>query len=896
MALPADTSAADAKAAADKKAAEDKAAKNKADRDKIAKDKTTYIANVFGNYTSEYDSKIGSSGGMGTVKDLTFSAKVKSEITTLQNAGFLKKGKGLSLDKLTGLEDLLGNGIGALQNVSFGALFSSMKDMDLKTDNIFRDAGLAGVLDTLTVLKNIAGNLLDKFGKMFLSQIYIPDEVYALTLSGLDAAGADLEANDFYIRKLIIRRDITAALKMLNQLWGIVYTGLPEDEYTTDALISSRNGCHGNIIYILGDINNSYKGLKTVAESHSVATPADIAAKEVLMEVVERIFQLMVNCTKNIIVSGYGGFTADKVKNLLTDLGIKPVYFGQSDKKYSSRFAINTTDIDLMAPFYKPAKGGMFDTIKGVMENRSSKYRREHGGKNVNNFDFSKTYIAPRNINIKRIYMTLVDEGAFGKDGIMYNPELAARLGHEIMNTFLEVVDESLTNLIPKEFFDTKMKLWMSAYDYTKFIEDWLKNPSKIQYLKLPDTTVIKAPAQLPSPSETGPVTKPAISIKSNVVSTLVVSDIKDKQTTNLSDSYEKYKDILLTIFNNMDILKLLADLITDNDPLDGSPIEKLLFEKWKLDGGNSSLFMTLNCDMVFTQFIKLIKNGGSSPVLIPNLSLNDLRNNDIGKLIEMVITDLGASYIQKNNSDFEIMRIRFMIEKMVITIKDILSGKMLISEIGTYNDWVLGVKIKIDSGETPTSTTITNNTLVLINIINNNIFNGSTTLLNGKTLDKVMVESNNIVNSGKTVISKMDETLNIIDIKMSEYYKLILTGDMTIPQIPDFKTILSDAKKVVKDKRDLSDILKKLKDLGVNTNGMESDLSSIEDVQNTLNNNDITHFEFDINNPPDYIIQSLWEEYHSNEKCVNVYYKWVGDYKIPFVIGHEDPIMTNGW
>lgn len=765
-------------------------------------DKTTTIASpAFDNYKTDYNKSVGSKGGAGVSNDKKFTEKVKKEVDSLQQAGFLKKGKkGLVFDR-AGLEGALSAiSSGNLKNLTFGKLMGKLNDIELTKGNLFRNIGLGSLINTMGVLENLASTVLDKFGAALLSQLYIPDVVFLGSLIAFDKAGADMEANDNYIRKLVLKRDICCALKWWNETWGIKYTGLIQDVYTTDANIAARCGCHENVAYILGEFYKSYESLTLTAKNEK-----DPNVKKIIEDNANRIHISIIYCVKLIIVYGYGSFKANDLRNLLNNLKIKPSVFGYSDKTYGCKFAINDGDIEIMAPIYRPFNNGAISQLASLTENRSSKFRRSHGGNtNMGNgkWDFRKSFINPRNNNVKRLYLTLVDEGAFGKDGILYNPKLAERLRLSIMTTLNEALDEGLAGLIPDAFFNIREKVWDSAYIYTKSIEDFLKNPPKMKYIILQDKEVIKSPNAIPSADKNITIIdeknklhgldNTKIKTKTTV---MILIDIVGKNLINLPTDINVYINIMASTFSHIDITIHLENVLKEIE--DGTitissvePIEKLIFEDYLKHGGEVKDF------------------GDTKTVSQKDLATIALLNNNI------------------YNSN-------------------------------RYN-------------------TDPNNTDPTVDILN------IRDLTTGKTLSEIMSEADYMVKSGQNIIDEMELALLEVYKRLQEMYKLLMDGSMLISDVETLKVLMKEAFELIRSKTDLSDIIELLRSMGVDVSGIDPLMLDIKRNHDFLTNSDPEFFDFDIDNPPVKVIDSMLKEQYGNN-CINLQYHWVGSYRIPY-------------
>jgi len=405
----------------------------------------------------------------------------------------------------------------------------------------------------LDVFDGLVNAIFDELAKF----IFIPDAVYTAMLIGFDIAGADLEMKNNYIRKLILKRDITMALQWWNKEWEIHYTGLPDDIYTSDTKCA-RDGAFENVMYICGEYQkqlekleaiNSKLRTETTNEEKNNVSNAKMTEKQLEKHIesklrynseytsnlgaINTIRNRILKTIKDTIVYSYTNFSTNDLKKMIQKFNIDPSIFGTTNKQYGTRYTITATDLDMMVPLYIPpedsASAILSDKIGGVMgsldNSRSSRWRRmqKKQGKAANFIKDIKDgakdalkMINPRNKNIKRLYLVLteaagptpsVSSDIMGKGlsktppppvSPMYNEEFAKRLKYPIATVVAKVLDNALGS-VAKLLPDLDLKLSMeeiynSAYDYTKKIEDWLYDPANTPNFNLLDLTVIKAP------------------------------------------------------------------------------------------------------------------------------------------------------------------------------------------------------------------------------------------------------------------------------------------------------------------------------------------------------------------------------------------------------------------
>ena len=861
------------------------------------KDKSSEIAVVFDQYKGDYSKKTGSKGGVGVSDDKKFSSKIQAQIKNNQKGGFLKQGiSGLPTLSKDGLLAAIVGEIGDLQDMTFGSLLKDLKSLEPKTGNLFRDLGLGGLITALDGLNNLTGGLLGKLLGALLSQVYIPDIVYLAQLMAFDAAGADLEYNNNYIRKLILTRDLKVCLKWWNETWGIKYSGLAQDLYSSDANVASKNGAYENLGYILDQYYSSYNELTLKATNTK-----DPDEQKLYTQSANHVYEAIVRNIKYIIIYGWGNFKASDLNDLISKYKISPSFYGQSDTKYSGRYNIDISDINVIAPFYRPAKGGLINTVAQIFEDRSSKYRRDHAKTDKNPFDFTKTFINPRNINIKRLYFGLTDKNAHG-DKVLYNPQLAERLTHPIMTTIGEVIDESLKNLIPSAFFDTKLKLWNSAYDYTIAIESWLKNPPKMQFISLVDTDVVTMPSAVPvaGNANKGTNTKNGMTEKTTKTtgSKLAGKDLKDRTDQNgLQTDFEDYIKMLVDRFLNLDLEKHIQNildrilagtlLVTSADM-----IENLILEDFKRLGGDILEYKSMNARQIYSKIIDNIRDG--------TYTKSFLTLNTIGAIQTQVMNELitAGTYVGVSNNSADINILKLMMLEMQDKIADIIGGATRHEDVITIEQLIRDCTLANSNGQIGTIGSMTYTTQVVLINFNNILYNinsdtpiSAADLLGGKSLQDLISEANAMITSGQKIIDKYEQVMLLVYDKLVSIYPFLMDGTLSFANLQTLKELMIEAQDLINAKTDLTSVYNLLKNSGVDVSGVDPKMLDLKDAIDFLQNTDPSFFEFDIHNPPKKVVDSIYKEYANSGNWVNIQYHWVGDQRVPFVFPNIDPV-----
>ena len=438
-----------------------------------------------------------------------------------------------------------------------------------------------------------------------------------------------------------------------------------------------------------------------------------------------------------------------------------------------------------------------------------------------------------------------------------------------------------------KEFFNGMDKVWNSAYDYTVKIESFLKNPPKMQYIIFEDSEVIKTPADIPLLTTT---TQTGIKVNTNGLTDkqttttgtkLVIKDVKSNDLINLPTSLEDYIKQLVSTYVNLDIKDYLSKVIDDikNGVITvglNDSIEALIMEKFKALGGDVFEYVKMNMIQVYDDIVAKIKSG--------YFTVDFLSANNIEQIQRLVVNQLTAdgTYVQlKNNSD-DINMLKLMMLEMQKKINGIVDGSIQINNLNLQT-MIDNSIAKHQAGESGDTGKISQLDLATITNLNNLFYNsGLATLsydliMNGQTFQDLFNNAQSELSDGLKIIDNSEKALLIVNEKLNEIYSQLMDGSIDLktefPSMDDFLTL---ARQVVLNSMDISDIINALKAMGIDVSGIDPYLADLKKT-NDLLQGDPGQFEFDINNPPTKVKNSLYNEYYGNN-CINLNYKWIDD------------------
>jgi broad specificity phosphatase PhoE len=468
-----------------------------------------------------------------TMADSTFGVKVSPDKALAKAI----KSNALLTDIKSGKLDALG----AKLNDQISSFAGKGMDMLIKAGG-----------ETWAFLQQAAGTfingLLDKILGALLSHVYIPEMIFLPAIMALYLVKSNPTYKNDYLRKVAMKRDLAMTLKWLDGVTGKTYSNI-NGRGTGTAVTAGRSGCCKIARYIMDELYAEYKEVLRIRVFPTVEDPIGFPLSKSEADAIDKIAanwnKNKHSITKSIIVGSYSNFVLSApgtvltyltvlvgIKEIISDYDIHPSAFGSNDKEFGKSFMISKSDINVIAPFYKPKKTIQKTTAKidpktkqtvykidgdpvskpqydaAVAQNKGSgSLLKEIGSINttlVNNIDTPK-FIAPKNFNIKKIYVYLADKSKFG-DYYMYNKPLYERLKYLIYDTAISTMDSALSGLFNTGFgamFMSGLNTLESAiYEYVRSVERYLYDPAKVQYISVNDLVKLPEPDE-PPPTET---------------------------------------------------------------------------------------------------------------------------------------------------------------------------------------------------------------------------------------------------------------------------------------------------------------------------------------------------------------------------------------------------------
>ena len=196
----------------------------------------------------------------------------KNTVEASDKGGFLSKLKSFGTDALGGVDSFMGKDIikankllKSFKGFNLSSIFSNLggffENLAVSSLQILKDMGMDAVRQLQNASINFVSNLAEDLYNNIRSMMYIPDNVFALTLKGLYLAGADLAYNKHYIRSSALQRDWASSLKFIDEQYGIDYNVRDYKDLEKDLYSCAQNSCVNNLYYIFRQI---YKQLNTI--------------------------------------------------------------------------------------------------------------------------------------------------------------------------------------------------------------------------------------------------------------------------------------------------------------------------------------------------------------------------------------------------------------------------------------------------------------------------------------------------------------------------------------------------------------------------------------------------------------------------------------------------------
>ena len=295
-----------------------------------------------------------------------------------------------------------------------------------------------------------------------ISKIYVPEDVFLVTVKGLYKIGADQNYGNTLLT-LCLEHDLPKTLEWLDDVNDSTYS-IQDANLNSRAIQAAENGSFNVAKYIMKEMGKAYNE----AKNQPAFTEKEVKS---LKEIKIKYEEWFVEVFKSVFVHSYGNFTVTEMDRFFRLGGgcpeIKPSNIGTSDKDFFAKFALTAADVDEIAPIV---------TV---------------------NYDYGwgsipKQYIMPRNREIKKLYVYAVN-------GFSNSP-LESKLLHDRLTLPLYDINIAALNKMSDTFAGSGVGRWLknarnerdkAIHTLCGKVEDLLFDPSKQALLAYYDKTTI---------------------------------------------------------------------------------------------------------------------------------------------------------------------------------------------------------------------------------------------------------------------------------------------------------------------------------------------------------------------------------------------------------------------
>ena len=385
----------------------------------------------------------------------------------------------------------------------------------------FKDA----LMDLKDQLIELGKDKLKNLIETSIDSIVLPDEIFLAGLSGTYyVGGADLNANNGYIRRVCIDHDYPKSLEWCNGEFGYVYNYKIDRSLCVNDMNSAiTKGCHKVAFMIIEKIyKDEYlmyrKDLKSKRISYETSKDPNLLDEITTIEGdVKNIEYFIVESFKDMIVYSYSTLLPpilsgyiNKIVDPDTNRPIfLPKYLGETDDVYDGKFFITESDLDTMVPF---VHSELFESVEDLIDSRKVTFKnkiRKAIRKSLNddlanviadnlteativqfephnesshkklrdNYKTDPQEITFRNSMIKLIYVYLSNSDIWGND-VMVHCGFYGRLMYTPRSVLTEtagIIGNSQLGSILKDMVN---KGEMSGIEYVQSVYDILFNPA----------------------------------------------------------------------------------------------------------------------------------------------------------------------------------------------------------------------------------------------------------------------------------------------------------------------------------------------------------------------------------------------------------------------------------
>lgn len=375
--------------------------------------------------------------------------------------GFIKQLKGAFSDvtgQLTGLYDKL---------KSSTYLSDWLSKLGLSSDALALVNKYTGGL--LTAADSALGDMLDvglaalkSYGSSILGEIAagagMDEDVFLTTVKTLYNMGSDPNY-DLTLYNVAIAHDMPKVLEWLDGVNGVTYD--IDNSKADVAFTAASQGSFHVAKYIMNKMSK--------AHIEMTASPAYTTEEiKTIKDYDLRYKKWFVQVFKSIFLNSYGNLTPGELLSFLDEpkYHLKAAHLGTSDVDYFKEFAITENDLDIIAPLYPV----VYDYALGRKE---------------------ETYILPKNRNVKKNYVLLVEMANFPLESKLLHDRLLYPL-YTIDNDALHQLTNTFANSTVGQYLKKAKDQYLSMISqFARKCEPILFSPASYNLKAQSDTTMI---------------------------------------------------------------------------------------------------------------------------------------------------------------------------------------------------------------------------------------------------------------------------------------------------------------------------------------------------------------------------------------------------------------------
>lgn len=375
--------------------------------------------------------------------------------------GFIKKLKGAYSEvtgKLTGLYDKL---------KSSTYLSDWLSKLGLSSDALALVNKYTGGL--LTAADSALGDMLDvglaalkSYGNSILGEITagmgMDEDVFLTTVKTLYNIGSDPNY-DLTLYNVAIAHDMPKVLEWLDGINGVTYD--IDSPKASVALTAASQGSFHVSKYIMDKMSKAHVEI--------TASPAYTTEEiKTIKDYDLRYKKWFVQVFKSVFLNSYGNLTPGELLSFLDEpkYHLKAAHLGTSDVDYFKEFAITENDLDIIAPLYPVT----YDYALGQKE---------------------ETYILPKNRNVKKNYVLLVEMANFPLESKLLHDRLLYPL-YTADNDALHSLTDTFANSTVGQYLKKAKDQYLSMISqFARKCEPILFSPASYNLKSWSDTTMI---------------------------------------------------------------------------------------------------------------------------------------------------------------------------------------------------------------------------------------------------------------------------------------------------------------------------------------------------------------------------------------------------------------------